>query len=192
VLIAEELILVALDPVKGTVPLGAKTYLNAGLAGALLAELAIAGNLGIKDGRIVPAGDPPTDPFLADVLAAIGSETTAERAKSAVKKLDRQVGGVWHRLVERMVAAGTLGEDKHGRLMPTRPPSSTDPARTRFWAVCERPPPATVRSRPGRPYFWRWRVPAGSSSGSPPIAPAAAAPKPGSRRPPKRRRSAPR
>ena len=121
-LIAEELILVALDPVKGTVPLGAKTYLNAGLAGALLAELAIAGNLGIKDGRIVPAGDPPTDPFLAEVLAAIGSETTADRAKSAVKKLDRQVGGVWHRLVERMVAAGTLGEDKHGRLIPTRHP----------------------------------------------------------------------
>jgi len=103
------------------VPLGARTYLNAGLAGALLAELAIAGHLGIKDGRIVPAGVPPTDPFLAEVLAAIGSETT-DRAKSAVKKLDRQVGGVWHRLVERMVAAGTLGEDKHGRLLPTRHP----------------------------------------------------------------------
>ena len=68
-LIAEELILVALDPVKGTVPLGARTYLNAGLAGALLAELAIAGNLGINDGRIVPAGDPPPDPVLAEVLA---------------------------------------------------------------------------------------------------------------------------
>jgi hypothetical protein len=122
VLIAEELILVALDPVKGTAPLGARTYLNAGLAGALLAELAVAGNLGIKDGRIVPAGDPPTDAFLAEVLAAIGSETTAEKAKSAVRKLDKQVGGVWHRLVERMVAAGTLGEDKHGRLMPTRHP----------------------------------------------------------------------
>jgi hypothetical protein len=37
--------------------------------------------------------------------------------------------------------------------------------------VCERPPPATVRSRRGPRYFWRWRVPAGSSSGSPPIAP---------------------
>ena len=147
-LIAEELILVALDPVKGTVPLGAKTYLNAGLAGALLAELAIAGNLGIKDGRIVPAGDPPTDPFLADVLAAIGSETTADRAKSAVKKLVRQVGGVWHRLVERMVAAGTLGEDKHGRLIPTRHPVLDRPGQDSVWAVCERPPPATVRSRP--------------------------------------------
>jgi Golgi phosphoprotein 3 (GPP34) len=42
VLIAEELLLVAIDPVKGTVPLGARTYLNVGLAGALLAELAIA------------------------------------------------------------------------------------------------------------------------------------------------------
>ena len=94
VLIAEELILVALDPVKGTVPLGTRTYLNAGLAGALLAELAIAGNLGIKDGRIVPAGVPPTDAFLAEVLAAIRSETTAQKAKSAVKKLDRQVGGL--------------------------------------------------------------------------------------------------
>ena len=122
VLIAEELLLVALDPVKGTVPLGARTYLNVGLAGALLAELAIAGNLGIKDGRIVPAGDPPTDPFLAEVLVAIRSETRAEKARSAVKKLDKQVGGVWHRLVERMVAAGTLGEDKQGHLMPTRHP----------------------------------------------------------------------
>ncbi len=61
-----------------------------------------------------------TDPFLAEVLAAIRSETKAEKARSAVKKLDKQVGGVWHRLVERMVAAGTLGEDRHGRLMPTR------------------------------------------------------------------------
>ena len=121
-LIAEELLLVALDPVKGTVPLGARTYLNVGLAGAVLAELAIAGNLGIRDGRIVPAGDPPTDPFLAEVLAAIRSETNAAKAKSAVKKLDKQVGGVWRGLVERMVAAGTLGEDNHGRLMPTRHP----------------------------------------------------------------------
>jgi hypothetical protein len=122
VLIAEDLLLVALDPVKGTVPLGARTYLNVGLAGALLAELAIAGNLGIKDGRIVPAGDPPADPFLAEVMAAIRSQARAEKAKSAIKKLDKQVGGVWHRLVERMVAAGTLGEDKHSRLMPTRRP----------------------------------------------------------------------
>jgi Golgi phosphoprotein 3 (GPP34) len=70
----------------------------------------------------VPAGDPPTDPFLAEVLAAIRSGTRSEKAKSAVEKLDKQVGGLWHRLVERMVAAGTLGEDKHGRLMPTRHP----------------------------------------------------------------------
>jgi hypothetical protein len=69
VLVAEELLLVALDPVTDSVLLGARTYLNAGLAGALLAELAIAGNLGIKDRRIVPAGDLPTDPFLAEVLA---------------------------------------------------------------------------------------------------------------------------
>jgi hypothetical protein len=122
VLIAEELLLVALDPVKGTVSLGARTYLNVGLAGAVLAELAIAGNLGIRDGRIVPAGDPPTDPFLAEVLAAIRSETKAAKAKSAVKMLDKQVGGVWRGLVERMVAAGTLGEAKHGRLRPTRHP----------------------------------------------------------------------
>ena len=121
-LIAEELLLVALDPVKGTVSLGARTYLNVGLAGAVLAELAIAGNLGIRDGRIVPAGDPPTDPFLAEVLAAIRSETKAAKAKSAVKMLDKQVGGVWRGLVERMVAAGTLGEAKHGRLRPTRHP----------------------------------------------------------------------
>ena len=67
VLIAEELILVALDPVKGTVPLGARTYLNAGLAGALLAELAIAGEP--RHQRRADRADPPPDPFLAEVLA---------------------------------------------------------------------------------------------------------------------------
>ena len=48
--------MVALDPDKGTVPLAAQSYVKVGLSGALLAELAIAGNLDIKDGRVVPAG----------------------------------------------------------------------------------------------------------------------------------------
>lgn len=55
-LIAEELILVALDPVKGTVPLGAKTYLNAGLAAARARSavlLALAGPCRLLE-RVAP------------------------------------------------------------------------------------------------------------------------------------------
>ena len=122
VLIAEELLLVALDPDKGTVPLAAQSYVKVGLAGALLAELAIAGNLDIKDARVVPAGGTPPDRFLAEVLATISSGTQREKAKSAVQKLDKRVGGVWNRLIDRMVAAGTVGEEKNGLFRPTHHP----------------------------------------------------------------------
>ena len=121
-LIAEELLLVALHPVKGTVPLAARSYLRVGLSGALLAELAIAGELQIHNGRVTRSDGVPDDPFLAEVQAAFDAATKPEKAKSAVGKLDKRVGGVWRRLVERMVATGALGEQKRGPFMPTRHP----------------------------------------------------------------------
>ncbi len=123
VLIAEELLLIALDPESGRVPMGAQDYVKVGLSGALLAELALSGSLAMSGGRItVVAGDRPGDPLLAATIDAVGSGLAGRRAKAVVAKLDKSVGGVWEQVVGRRVDAGTIGREKRGLLSPTRHP----------------------------------------------------------------------
>jgi Golgi phosphoprotein 3 (GPP34) len=78
VLIAEMLLLVAIDE-KGRVPIrrksnftGRNAFMEVGLAGALLAELAIDGQLTIAEHGPVRAADArPADELLADVYDAV-------------------------------------------------------------------------------------------------------------------------
>ena len=66
VLIAEMLLLVAVND-KGRVPFGSDSFVNIGLTGALLAELAIDGRLTIDEDGTVRAGDTrPGDVLLAE------------------------------------------------------------------------------------------------------------------------------
>ena len=66
VLIAEMLLLVAVND-KGRVPFGSDSFVNIGLTGALLAELAIDGRLTIDADGTVRAGDTrPGDALLAE------------------------------------------------------------------------------------------------------------------------------
>lgn len=74
-LLAEELVLIALDPQTGRVPISSQEYLRLGVSAALLAELALDGRVQIQGDRVVVvAGEAPADPLLAaDVrLAATG------------------------------------------------------------------------------------------------------------------------
>ena len=100
-LLAEELLLLSLDPEKGTVVNSARAQVKVGLAGALIADLALAGQIELRDRRFVPAGAPPEDPLLRDVRTAL-SEPKG-RSKAQLRRLDRAVGGVWDRVAARLV-----------------------------------------------------------------------------------------
>jgi hypothetical protein len=121
-LLAEELLLLALDPDKGTVPLGCQDYVKVGLSGALLAELALRGSIVVDDGRVVVSGDLPAEPVLAAAAAFLGGDAKGWPAKKAVQKLDKALGGVWARLVDPLIEAGVLDRDKAGPLSVTRHP----------------------------------------------------------------------
>ena len=120
---AEELLLLALDPAKGTVHLATRSELHRAVALALAAELAIGGRLSY-DGKqldVVP-GEPPADPLLAEALGAITERLEQGRKPMRVLgSLDKDLGGVWARLIDRLVAAGTIVEEHHG-VLPARHP----------------------------------------------------------------------
>lgn len=122
-LIAEELLLIALDPESGRVPMGAQDYVKVGLSGALLAELALTGRVKIDGGRItVVPGDPPSDPLLSAALDVAGGDLAGRKAKAVVSKLNKAVGGVWEQVVERLINVGAIGREKSGFLPPTSHP----------------------------------------------------------------------
>src|SRR5579871_2972191 len=122
VLIAEMLLLVAIDD-KGRVPIRRKAsfharnaFMKVGLAGALLAELAIDGQLMIARGGTVQAGDTrPGDELLADVYDAVRNHLRGRQPRG-------DIGGSWNRVVDRLVAAGVLGRDRPSALRPTSHP----------------------------------------------------------------------
>ena len=123
-LIAEQLLLIALDPRTGRIPLGTKSYLKVGLAGALLAELALDGHLELNAGRVrvTPTSvHPPADPLLAELLAGVPLDESM-KPKVAVKRVERLVGGSWNRLIDRLADTGVLGRDNGSALSTTRHP----------------------------------------------------------------------
>jgi Golgi phosphoprotein 3 (GPP34) len=127
-LIAEELLLLALDPDKGRVPSGSRDYLKIGLSGALLAELAVEGRLviaGKKLGIVEPPVDiatPIDDPLLARALALLTGELAGQSAKRTIKRVDKRLGGVWSILVDRLIDEGVIGREKRSALTATRHP----------------------------------------------------------------------
>jgi hypothetical protein len=79
VLVAEMLLLVAVDD-NGHVPVGSDAFVKVGLTGALLAELAVDGQLMIGGDRRVRTGDTrPGDELLADVYDAVRTTWKARR-----------------------------------------------------------------------------------------------------------------
>ncbi|NHC43744.1 GOLPH3/VPS74 family protein [Motilibacter aurantiacus] len=107
-LLAEELLLLGLDPEKGTVVNSARQYVKVGLSGALVAELALDGQVELRDRRFVPSGkEQPADPLLRDVRAALASPK-GRRSKDQVRRLDKAAGGVWDRVAARLVDRGVV------------------------------------------------------------------------------------
>ncbi|SNQ46249.1 Golgi phosphoprotein 3 (GPP34) [Frankia canadensis] len=113
-LLAEELLLLALDPEGGTPVNSSREPLRVGLSGALVAELGLAGLVAEDGKRLAPVGGPGThpllaeEPLLADVHRLLGT-LRGRRAADQLRRLDRAVGGVWSRVVDALVDDGVLG-----------------------------------------------------------------------------------
>jgi hypothetical protein len=129
VLIAEMLLLVAVDD-KGHVPVGSDAFVMVGLAGALLAELAVGGQLTIgDDGTVRTADTRPADELLADVYDAVRNHLEGRKAKQVISGLSRHIGGSRDRVVDRLVGTGVLGRERPSVLRPTRHPVQDTAAR---------------------------------------------------------------
>ena len=129
VLIAEMLLLVAVDD-KGHVPAGSDAFVKVGLTGALLAELAIDGQLTVGDDGRVRTGDTrPGDELLADVYDAVRNHLEGKKARQVIGGLSRHIGGSRDRVVDRLADAGVLGRDRPSVLRPTRHPIRDTAAR---------------------------------------------------------------
>lgn len=102
-LIAEELLLLALDPVGGSPVNSSRRPLDVTLSGALIAELALTDAVRLDDGTFRPVGPRPSDPLLAAAHRALG-EPKARRAADQVRNLNKALGGTWNAILGRLVS----------------------------------------------------------------------------------------
>jgi len=128
-LLAEELLLLALDPVRGTVAHGGRQQLMVCLAGALIAELELAGAVRLSGRRVVAVGPAPAHPLLAAAHALL-ARPTSRWAAGQLRQVDKAVGGIWPRLVDGLIEQGVLGRRQDRLLLwsvtrhPVRQPAA--------------------------------------------------------------------
>jgi Golgi phosphoprotein 3 GPP34 len=115
-ILTEELLLLAIDPQRGTIVNGAKSNLKVGLAGAAVAALALDGRADLSEKRFVAIGPPPEHPVLRDVHRELGS-TRGRRAKDQLRRLDKAVGGLWQRTFDGLVEQRILQERRETVLL---------------------------------------------------------------------------
>ena len=108
-LLAHELLLLGIDPERGTGTTTSRERLGVALAGCLVAELAVDGFVDVSAARLT-AGTPPVGahPLLAEAALAL-QERPSRRSTAQLRRLDRALGGVRRRLVEDLVERGVLG-----------------------------------------------------------------------------------
>ena len=193
VLIAEMLLLVAWTT-RDMFPSGSDAFVKVGLTGALLAELAVDGQLTIGDDGTVRTGDTrPGDELLADVYDAVRNHLEGRKARQVIGGLSRHIGGSRDRVVDRLADAGVLGRVRPSVLRPTRHPILDTAARQ---AVLDQVRAAARGEGAGAA---RRRRGAGARRAVPPAGAGGTGPRharrgqeadrPGHRRPPPRRRS---
>lgn len=106
-MLATDLLLLALDDERGTVLPQASIGLDYGLAGAIVMELALRGRLRVDDERVSATGTATDDPLLDDALRAIAA-TPGKTLSHWVRHLPHEMDGLRQRLLDRLVAQGTL------------------------------------------------------------------------------------
>ena len=127
-LIAEELLLLSLDPARGRPLNGSESVIGVCLTGALVAELGLAGGVVWNGSRFSPVGAAP-DGLLGEVHAVLQGDRP-RRAQAQLRRLDRALHGVRRRLVNGLVDAGVLGRERPRLWVPTSHPLLQVAART--------------------------------------------------------------
>ena len=106
-MLATDLLLLALDDERGTVLPEAGIGLDYGLAGAVVMELALLGRLVVDGERVSATGTATDDPLLDDALRMIAA-TPGKTLSHWVRHLPGEMNGLRQRLLDRLVAKGTL------------------------------------------------------------------------------------
>ncbi|HET8555068.1 MAG TPA: GPP34 family phosphoprotein [Rhodanobacteraceae bacterium] len=119
-LLAEDLLLLALDDAKGTVPMAVQPTLDLGLAGAMIADMAAQGRLRLDKNfwgeKLSVTDASATDNRLFnDALAAMAARPD-KSVSWWVHNLSRSVDGLRARLLESLVGKGTL-EQREERIL---------------------------------------------------------------------------
>ncbi|WP_345360379.1 GOLPH3/VPS74 family protein [Actinoallomurus liliacearum] len=142
--LADELLLLALREEDGSALIGS-AELDCGVAGALLAELALAERVQLVDGRVVAADQSPLgDPDLDGLLASITADGKPRKAEQWVSRTRRDE--IRKRRLGRLAAIGILEEREHKFLFfkhtsyPERDPGPEQELRARLRAVLDGAP----------------------------------------------------
>jgi hypothetical protein len=106
-MLATDLLLLALDDERGTVLPQAAIGLDYGLSGAVVMELALRGRISLDGDTVSTTGTATDDALLDDALRAIAA-TPGKNLSHWVWHLSRDLGGLRQRLLDRLVARGTL------------------------------------------------------------------------------------
>ncbi|MFE7463989.1 GPP34 family phosphoprotein [Streptomyces sp. NPDC057499] len=135
----EELLLLALDPLRGK-PLCRARFLEYGTAGAALRELELQGRITEERGRVRVTGLPaPPDPFLGQVLGSLPANGHEISVRGWVRQAGRHTGEL---CLEHLVRRSVLRRET-GRLLgllpyhrhPAADPALPLAARGRFTAA---------------------------------------------------------
>lgn len=113
-ILAEELFLLAINDAKGRIHGSAAPLLRYGLVGAVLADLALLGAIGLDHrGRLATVGPSPrADDILEDVFARIQAADRLHKASYWVNLLSDDSAVLQQRLAERLVTKGVLRQEK--------------------------------------------------------------------------------
>lgn len=108
VLLADELLLLALDPEKGRPVNSSREPLKVCLCGALVAELGLDGHVALQGKRFEVTGSVPPAGILREASDVLTS-SKGRRAADQLRRLDKALGGIWKRIVDAQVDQGVLG-----------------------------------------------------------------------------------
>jgi hypothetical protein len=113
-LLAEELFLLAINDAKGRIHGPAAPMLRYGLAGAVLADLALLGMVGLEQrGRLATRGEGPQgDDILEQAFAQLQAADHPHKASYWIDLMSDQSASLQQRLAERLVIQGVLRMEK--------------------------------------------------------------------------------
>lgn len=106
-LLAEDLVLLALHPEQGGEVNSCAEHLVPSVTGALVLELALLEAITLDEAsHVVATGLAPKDPLLVEVLAALALGTSA---KKQLRQVERGLGRARDRVVDRLADAQVIG-----------------------------------------------------------------------------------